>query len=175
MIAKSLLVREVQGPLSRDNIYFIEPTSGDSGRFTTSTEYFEYLLQEKLIEGQEFCLFGGAGAQPVRTIDPSLFMSDNNAWSVVALEAETSPSQADPPLLISRNLVLPGGRLPVGEDVNLQALIENTPDRYLSFSRKLVIVVSKHGYIYYFRAKDLGPGKAHLLNPTGKPLRVLRP
>ena len=175
-LAKILLAQEIQATLPKDKIiYMVEPPPGKDRRFTNSTEYFRYLLRENVIEGQDFALFGGAGARPVRTMDPARFRPENNAWNVVVLDEVPEPIPEGTPLLISRNLVLPGDRLPVGEDVNVQALIEHTTDRRLEFSRTLVVVVTIDGERRIFLAKNLGPGKAHLLNPTGKPLRVLRP
>ena len=175
-LAKALLTKHILGTLPKDKfIYMVEPIPGNEGRFNTSTEYLRYLLRENVVEGMGFELFGGAGARPVRTMDPARFRPENNAWNVVVLDEAPEPIPEGTPLMISRNLVLPGDRLPVGEDVNVQTLIENTTDRRLEFSRTLVVVLTIDGERRIFLAKDLGPGKAHLLNPTGKPLRVLRP
>ena len=175
-IANILLMHKFQATLPRGKIiYMAEPPPGKDRRFTNSTEYFRYLLRENVIEGQDFALFGGAGARPFLNMDPARFRPENNAWNVVVLDEATDPIPRGTPFLISRNLVLPGDRLPAGQDVNVQTLIENTTDRRLAFSRTLEVVVTFHGEKKILRSTDLGPGKAHLLNPTGKTLRVLRP
>ena len=174
-IAKALLITDIQGNCIGD----VYPISTSTNTFSTSTDYFKYVIVQDVINGQDFSLFGGAGARPaIRTSDPSRFSSTNNAWSVVV---DTPTTQHDrTPLLISRNLVLPENRLPDGtlgaNGATLRPLIQKTPDRVLSFSQTHLLVVTKSasGNVIH-RAKDLGPGTAHLLNPTAHRLPVLRP
>ena len=173
-LAKALIATDIQGDFKGT----IFPGSTPTNTFATSTDYFKYAIKEKWVTGVDYSFFGGAGATPAKTLDASRFNGENNVWSVVM---DTTTAKHDQtPLLISRNLVLPGNRLPDGtlgeKGENLQALLKRTPDRLLSFSRQYLVVITKSasGNAVYL-AKDLGPGKAHLLNPTANRLPVLRP
>ncbi len=174
MIAKTLISMDIQEELGGP----LYPCSTNTNTFATSTDYFKFLVGKKVVPSNDFSLFGGAGATLAKTLDPSHFNATNNAWSVV-MDTTTTKNDTTP-LLISRNLVLPGNRLPDGtlgeKGDNLQALLKRTPDRLLSFSRDYLVIVTKSGAgNAVHMAKNLGPGKAHLLNPTAHRLPVLRP
>ncbi|MFO1491451.1 MAG: prepilin-type N-terminal cleavage/methylation domain-containing protein [Kiritimatiellia bacterium] len=173
-MVKALLARDIQEDLG-GSLY---PGATNAITFATSTDYFKYVIEQKVIPEHDFSLFGGAGASLAKTLDASRFNATNNAWSVVADTTTTKNDRT--PFLISRNLVLPGNRLPDGtlglKGENLAALLKSTPDRLLSFSRQYLVVITRSasGNAVH-AAKDLGPGKAHLLNPTAHRLPVLRP
>ena len=172
-LSKELLAKKLAG-IPEEQVYPMTPRSGGGGKqYASSTDYFHHLIQDEILSC-DYSFFGGMGALPVKTIEAKRFTSANNAWSVVVDAPTTKNEQA--PLFISRNLVLPDNRLPIGEDVNLQSLIENSADQKLAFSndRLMVVTISGSGSKVH-RSKHLGPGKAHLLNPTGLRLPVLRP
>jgi prepilin-type N-terminal cleavage/methylation domain-containing protein len=156
----------------------IFPQSARTNSYASSTEYFKYQLELDELFNVDFSTFGGAGASLSDGSDPAQFTSMNNAWNVV-LDALTAGNDYTP-FLITRNLVLPGNRLPDGtlreKGENLAALLKSTPDRLLSISRDYLVVVTRSasGNAVH-AAKDLGRGKAHLLNPTAHRLPVLRP
>ena len=176
-LAKSLLATQLTTP-DRADIYPMPPGKNSTNHFASSTEYFRHLIRDEVITGYDFSQFGGAGVRPVKTSEPDQFTPEHNAWSVV----EDAPSVAhdQTPFLISRNLVLPEGRLPDGTleegGADLYNLIQNTPDQLLRFSKTHLVVVTKScsGNAVY-KAKDLGPGFARKLNPTANRLPVLRP
>lgn len=176
-IAFILWAAHVQGPARLEDIY---PMSSSTNRFASSTEYFRYLFRAGIMSGQEFAIFGGAGARNAKTTDLERFTPDHNAWSVV-VDAPTTQKPSETPFLISRNLLLPDNRLPVGQSVDVQALIKNTSDRRLDYSKRLVVVTMLDGSgtstngSKVHRAEDLGPGNASRINPSGLPLPVLRP
>ena len=153
------------------------PQSGGKKGYASSTQFFHHLIQDGVLQ-HDYSIFGGMGARPVKTKEARRFAPGNNAWNVV-VDAPTAKNEQIP-LFISRNLLLPDNRLPdwtldeKGE--NLQALIENTSDRLLEFSESYLVIIARSasGNAVYL-AKDLGPGKAHLLNPTANRLPVLRP
>ena len=176
-IALILWAAHVQGPARMEDIY---PMSGSTNRFASSTEYFRYLFRAGIMSGQDFAIFGGAGARNAKTTDLERFTPDHNAWSVV-VDAPTTQKPSETPFLISRNLLLPDNRLPVGQSVDVQDLINNTSDRRLDYSKRLVVAImldgsgtsTNGGKVH--RAEDLGPGNASRINPSGLPLPVLRP
>ncbi len=172
-LSKELSAKRLAG-LSEEQVYPMTPESGGGGKqYSSSTDYFHHLIQDEVL-ACDYSFFGGAGAPPIKTMEAKRFTAANNAWSVVVDAPTTKNEQA--PLFISRNLVLPDDRLPVGDDVNLQSLIENSTDQKLAFSndRLMVVTISGSGSAVH-KSKHLGPGKAHRLNPTSHPLPVLRP
>lgn len=172
-LAKELVTRRLAG-VPVEEVYPMTSQNGGRTEYASSTDYFHHLIQAGILKDRDYSLFGGMGPPPVGTTDPARFTARNNSWNIV-VDAPTAKLE-ETPLLFSRNLVLPDNRLPVGDDVNLQSLIESTSDRCLSFSQAYLIVVTISASGNSIRlAKDLGPGKAHLLNPTAHRLPVLRP
>ena len=172
-LSKELLAKKLAG-IPEEQVYPMTTKSDGGGKqYASSTDYFHHLIQDEILSC-DYSFFGGIGALPVKTIEAKRFTSANNAWSVVVDAPTTKNEQA--PLFISRNLVLPDNQLPVGDDVNLQSLIENSADQKLVFSKDRLVVVTISGSgSEVHKSKHLGPGKAHLLNPTAHRLPVLRP
>jgi prepilin-type N-terminal cleavage/methylation domain-containing protein len=168
--AKAILTTDIQGNFDGD----VYPSSTSTNTFTTSTDYFEYVIEREVISGQDFSLFGGAGAPPIRTTDKTKFNGRNNAWNVV-VDVRTSTSDTTP-LIFSRNLEI--AKLPdgVANTENLRDLLTNTTDSQLAFATTHLVVVTKSASgNAVLQAKDLGVGNANKLNPTNKLLDVLKP
>ena len=172
-LSKELSAKRLAG-IPEEQVYPMTTKSDGGGKqYSSSTDYFHHLIRDEVL-ACDYSFFGGAGAPPIKTMEAKRFTAANNAWSVVVDAPTTKNEQA--PLFISRNLVLPDDRLPVGDDVILQSLIENSTDQKLVFSndRLMVVTISGSGSAVH-KSKHLGPGKAHLLNPTAHRLPVLRP
>ena len=168
--AKAILTTDIQGNFDGD----VYPSSTSTNTFSTSTDYFEYVIEREVITGQDFSLFGGAGAPPVRTTEKTKFNGKNNAWNVV-VDVRTSTSDTIP-LIFSRNLEI--SKLPdgVANTDNLKDLLTNTTDSQLAFATTHLVVVTKSASgNAVLQAKDLGVGNANKLNPTNKLLDVLKP
>lgn len=168
--AKALLATDIQGNFDGD----VYPSTTSTNTFSTSTDYFEYVIEKEVISGQDFSLFGGAGCPPVKSVDKTKFAGRNNAWNVVA-DVRTSPNDTTP-LMFSRNLViekLPDG---VANTDDLKDKLTNTTDSQLAFATTHLVVVTKSASgNAVLQAKDLGPGNANKLNPSNKLLDVLKP
>jgi prepilin-type N-terminal cleavage/methylation domain-containing protein len=168
--AKAILTTDIQGNFDGD----VYPSSTSTNTFTTSTDYFEYVIEKEVITGQDFALFGGAGAPAIKTSDKTKFNGRNNAWNVV-VDVRTSTSDTIP-LIFSRNLELT--KLPdgVANTENLKDKLTNTTDNQLAFATTHLVVVTKSASgNAVLQAKDLGVGNANKLNPTNKLLDVLKP
>ena len=168
--AKAILTTDIQGNFDGD----VYPSTTSTNTFTTSTDYFEYVIEKEVITGQDFSLFGGAGAPPVKTLDKTKFNGRNNAWNVVE-DIRTSTNDTTP-FMFSRNLELT--KLPdgVANTDNLKDKLTNTTDTQLAFATTHLVVVTKSASgNAVLQAKDLGVGNANKLNPTNKLLDVLKP
>lgn len=75
----------------------------DSTNYPTSTQYWEYMVTNRLIN-VDFSFFSGPGLQAARGTDPNSFAAENNAWSAVANLAEQD--QDTVPLFVTRNLTI---------------------------------------------------------------------
>ena len=85
--------------------------------FETSTEYFEFLIEEEIVEAP-FSIFGIGPYHPISlSSDPTAFFSTNNAWCVVDRVFDTTVPQSTP-FLMTRNLEIER----LNEDVSKSSL-----------------------------------------------------
>jgi prepilin-type N-terminal cleavage/methylation domain-containing protein len=136
----------------------IMPQSSGSMKFATSTDYFRWMITNKVLDAT-FQIFGAYGLPPYPGIDPSRFASDNNAWCVAVDISDSSPGFT--PVMFTRNLNI--SRL---NDPLTSALTDEAP-----YGTRGVIVVTKDGSVVIRRANEL----QDYFNPAGTSNAVLRP
>ena len=172
------LSREASGegtiwPGDRYTIY--NPDTGSVVRrvtpstYTTSSEYFDDLLANNVVEPLQIGLFAGAGV-PLPGGDESL--SDGygqyNVWSCISVQGGTV--SGDPPFLFTRNLAL------TDEDIQeaLRGEVEYWGDKVdwneKPFGNERVVIVTRGGSARQLRAYELTPeiffGDAKFSDPS---------
>ena len=134
------------------------PSSDGDFSFSTSTDYFKYLVTNEVMS-VSFDFFSAKGLASYKTTDDSQFKPDGNAWKLVLGLDECTEGF---PFLFTRNA-----------DVNESSLNQddNTGDIELKgnqapFQKKGMVVVLKGGAAFSLKgAKQL---KYNNLNPAGK-------
>jgi hypothetical protein len=144
------------------------PTSADG--FTSSTEYFTSLVTSRVLP-VDFSFFTGPGLPRYKTMDPTQFKPDGNAWSVV-LDVGDKPDNT--PFMICRNF-LPGRTSIVtrADTFDPSMLGEKDARHKLEFDERRIYVVTKGGKGFFINAKDLTD--LSRFNPTDHALPLLRP
>ena len=177
-ISQALLQRNLDENFDQQ-IYAVS-TGGTN--FTTSTEYFRYLIKNGVIEGETFALFGGGGTKLYRGVDQTKFTGQYNAWNAV-VDVNTHPISTAP-LLFSRNLVIE--KLPDGaaNSEDIAALLRNTTDQKLKFATTQLVVITKGGSGHAVHpvaslttggAAKINPPYLDSGNPASKLLDVIKP
>lgn len=133
-----------------------------SGKFSTSTEYFTSLVTSSGGNAQGYSIFAAPGITPCNGTNDAMFKAENNAWCVVADLRDTDPD--DTPFLFTRNLRIPG--LAAFKQGGRAWLSDDPP-----FGRTGVLVVAKGGAARVLKPEEL----AKHFNPSGAANRVLRP
>ncbi|MCX7007987.1 MAG: prepilin-type N-terminal cleavage/methylation domain-containing protein [Kiritimatiellaeota bacterium] len=103
------------------------PTLGNNPaqtEFSSSTAYFCWFVTNGSTR-LTFELFGAAGLVTVKSADPAAFTGKNNAWNLVGGLTDSSPDGA--PFLFTKNLDVPGGKLPA-KGADLTAMIKEDRD-----------------------------------------------
>jgi prepilin-type N-terminal cleavage/methylation domain-containing protein len=160
-ISQALLQRNLDENFDQQ-IYAV--STGGSNTFTTSTQYFRYLIKNGVIEGETFALFGGGGTKLYRGVDENKFTGQFNGWNAV-VDVNTHPISTAP-LLISRNLVIT--KLPDGaaNSEDIASLIRNTTDQKLKFATTQLVIITKGGSGHAVHpVASLASGGAAKINP----------
>ena len=133
------------------------PKSGD---YTTSTGYFINLVTSKTME-VSFDFFAGGKLVAAKTMDPTEFSADNNAWNL-ALDLDNYPEGTT--FLFTRNLTV--ATLPTTGPITPTAGVE-------PFGANGIVCVLKGGSAYKLKK---GPQMtAENMNPSGAAAPVIAP
>lgn len=149
-LTREFLAWKVSGGGEADRVYLPTPD-----RFSTSTEYFRYVVTNDWLKAADFGAFALKGVPPARTEDPYQFSAANNAWCVIA--TSSSVHQADVPLLITRNV---------------SCLMPETRDITTPFGTNIFLVITWQGKLKMVTG---GEGALDSLNLPKDRSRILFP
>lgn len=137
---------------------FQYPRSTD---YATSTEYFEYLIENRILS-VNFDFFAAPGVVPADPPDDAeAFEAENNAWCIVADLRDNDNDSL--PLFFTRNLTL--------NNLSEQPALS---EELQPFQSRLMVSVSKGGSARMYEAAQLvEPNRDFYTGETNKP--VLRP
>ncbi len=136
----------------------ILPRSKGTGLFTTSTDYWRWLVTNQVVD-VTFALFSAPGLPTCNSADGNDFTESHNAWCIAA---DMANARNNAPLMFTRNLLV-------------QTLNEAAPRDKLSpdapFGDAAVIVVTRMGSTHILKPADLNDR----FNPINASNKVLRP
>ena len=135
-------------------------TSGGTNIFTTSTEYFAYLVDEEILKGVDFSFFSAPGLQSYATTNSASFLEDGNAWCVTANMTTKTPENV--PFLFTRNISLAGDTTD-----GVVTLTDVDP-----FGLDMCVVVTKGGSVKVIPKKL---ANADIFNPGAYSYPILKP
>ena len=130
----SLFAKDTEDPVFNSGSPFPKSqASGATFYFPTSTEYFKWIITNKVMN-VDFSFFSAPNIEPYKSTDPTGFTEQNNAWCITADVNDSTPDGA--PLLFTRNLNINK----LNYTPLYDALSDNNP-----FGKKGVVVVTKGG------------------------------
>jgi len=130
-----------------------------SGSNSTSTAYFQMLVNDGVMQGVDFSYFAGPGLNPASSTNSADFTAVNNAWCVTANITERTPATV--PFLFTRNITA----------ATTGAAPALNPDEN-PFGSNFAIVITKGGSARVIPGRQFNQ---NTFNPTETDLPVLRP
>jgi len=148
---------------SLDSKEFWPQNAAGSGTntFTTSTEFFAYLIDQSIMQNIDFSFFSAPGLQSYATTNSASFLGDGNAWCVTANMSTRTPENV--PFLFTRNIELAG-------DVT-DGVPTLNPDAD-PFGKEMGVVVTKGGAVKVIPAKLVS---AEMFNPGAYSYPIMKP
>lgn len=165
---KAIFAQVLENPGAAPALF---PTRSEG--YSSSTRYFQDLLDRKVLRVPATFFSGPGLARPADNNSTTLLPSEN-AWSVVL---DVEDQIASTPFLLSRNFLADRIRLPSkAEPLTPDLLAEPNARHTLEFDGQKAVIITKAGTGFYLKVAKLEAGaRAEVFNPGDHRGLILRP